>query len=262
MMRALHTATTGLVAQQLNLDVVANNLANVNTSGFKKSRADFKELLYQTQAVAGAQTNLGTQEPVSIQVGLGVAPMGTQRLFTQGSLAATGNALDMAIEGEGFFQVIRENGEIGYTRTGIFHRDSSGTVVTSEGLPLEPSITIPEDATNISISKIGVVSVLTSGSAIPTQVGQVQLARFANPVGLNSLGGNLYAPTPASGDGIIGNPGDGANGTIAHEFIEGSNVNIAEELVNMIIGQRAYEINSKAVQAADEMLQVAASLRR
>jgi len=262
MMRALHTATTGLVGQQLNLDVVANNLANVNTAGFKKSRADFQELLYQTQQIAGTETALGTQEPTSIQVGLGVRPMSTQRLFTQGSLEPTGNALDMAIEGGGFFQVIRENGEVAYSRTGIFHRDSLGNVVTPDGLPLEPAVTVPDDTVSITISKSGTFSVLTGGATTPVQVGQVQLARFANPAGLNSLGGNLYAPTNASGTAVVGNPGEGAFGTIAQEFIEGSNVNIAEELVNMIIGQRAYEINSKAVQAADEMLQVAGNLRR
>lgn len=262
MMRALHTATTGLIGQQLNLDVVANNLANVNTTGFKKGRADFQELLYQTLQVAGAETPLGTQQPTGIQVGLGVKTMSTQRLFTQGSLQSTGNPLDMAIEGDGFFQVVRENGEIAYTRSGVFQRDSLGNIVTSAGLPLEPAVTIPEDTVQITISSSGVISVLAGGAATPTQVGQVQLARFANPTGLTSLGGNLLAPTAASGEPVVGTPGDGAFGSVSQEFIEGSNVNIAEELVNMIVGQRAYEINSKAVQAADEMLQVAANLRR
>ena len=262
MMRALYTATTGLVGQQLSLDVVANNLANVNTTGFKKARADFQELLYQTMQVAGSETTLGTQVPSGLQVGLGVSPQSTQRLFAQGSLQSTGNSLDMAIEGDGFFQVLRDNGEIGYTRAGNFQRDSQGTIVTSDGLPLEPAISIPDDTLQITISKTGVVSVLAGGSSVPTQVGQIELARFANPAGLNSLGSNLYAPTNASGDAVIGNPGDAALGSIAQEFLEGSNVNIAEELVNMIVGQRAYEINSKAVQAADEMLQVAGNLRR
>jgi flagellar basal-body rod protein FlgG len=262
MMRALNTATTGLVSQQLNMDVVANNLANVNTHGFKKARADFQELLYQTLQVAGTQTDLGTQEPTSLQVGLGVRPVATERIFTQGSLESTDNPLDMAIEGDGFFQVIQENGEVAFTRAGVFNRDSLGNVVTPDGLPLEPAITIPDDAVNITISKTGVVSVLTGGSSTPTQVGQVQLARFANPAGLNSLGDNLYAPTAASGDAVVGIPGDTSFGTVAQGFLEGSNVNIAEELVNMIVGQRAYEINSKAVQTADEMLQMANNMRR
>ena len=262
MMRALNTATTGLVSQQLNMDVVANNLANVNTHGFKKARADFQELLYQTLQVAGTQTDLGTQEPTSLQVGLGVRPVATERIFTQGSLESTDNPLDMAVEGDGFFQVIQENGEVAFTRAGVFNRDSLGNVVTPDGLPLEPAITIPDDAVNITISKTGVVSVLTGGSSTPTQVGQVQLARFANPAGLNSLGDNLYAPTAASGDAVVGIPGDTSFGTVAQGFLEGSNVNIAEELVNMIVGQRAYEINSKAVQTADEMLQMANNMRR
>jgi flagellar basal-body rod protein FlgG len=262
MMRALNTATTGLVSQQLNMDVVANNLANVNTHGFKKARADFQELLYQTLQVAGTQTELGTQQPTSLQVGLGVRPVATERIFTQGSLESTDNPLDMAVEGDGFFQVVQENGEVAYTRTGVFNRDSLGNVVTPDGLPLEPAITIPDDAVNITISKTGVVSVLTGGSATPTQVGQVQLARFANPAGLNSLGDNLYAPTDASGDAVVGIPGDTSFGSVAQGFLEGSNVNIAEELVNMIVGQRAYEINSKAVQTADEMLQMANNMRR
>lgn len=262
MMRALDTATTGLVSQQLNMDVVANNLANVNTHGFKKARADFQELLYQTIQVAGTQTDLGTQEPTSLQVGLGVRPAATERIFTQGSLESTENPLDMAVEGDGFFQVVQENGEVAYTRNGVFNRDSLGNVVTPDGLPLEPAITIPDDTVSITISKTGVVSVLTGGATTPTQVGQVQLARFANPAGLNSLGDNLYAPTAASGDAVVGIPGDASFGTVAQGFLEGSNVNIAEELVNMIVGQRAYEINSKAVQTADEMLQMANNLRR
>jgi flagellar basal-body rod protein FlgG len=262
MMRALNTATTGLISQQLNMDVVANNLANVNTHGFKKARADFQELLYQTLQVAGTQTELGTQEPTSLQVGLGVRPVATERIFTQGSLESTDNPLDMAVEGDGFFQVVQENGEVAYTRTGVFNRDSLGNVVTPDGLPLEPAITIPDDTVSITISKTGVVSVLTGGSATPSQVGQVQLARFANPAGLNSLGDNLYAPTDASGDAVVGIPGDTSFGTVAQGFLEGSNVNIAEELVNMIVGQRAYEINSKAVQTADEMLQMANNMRR
>jgi len=262
MMRALNTATTGLVSQQLNMDVVANNLANVNTHGFKKARADFQELLYQTLQVAGTQTDLGTQQPTSLQVGLGVRPVATERIFTQGSLEATDNPLDMAVEGDGFFQVIQENGQVAFTRSGVFNRDSLGNVVTPDGLPLEPAITIPDDAVNITISKTGVVSVLTGGSSTPTQVGQVQLARFANPAGLNSLGDNLYATTAASGDAVVGIPGDTSFGTVAQGFLEGSNVNIAEELVNMIVGQRAYEINSKAVQTADEMLQMANNMRR
>ncbi|MFQ5508837.1 MAG: flagellar basal-body rod protein FlgG [Leptospirillia bacterium] len=262
MMRSLFTATTGLVSQQMNLDVVSNNLANVNTTGFKKSRADFEDLLYQTIQVAGTETTLGTQEPTSVQVGLGVRPLAVERIHTQGSLEGTDNPLDMAIEGEGFFQVIRENGEIGYTRAGIFQRDAVGNVVTPNGLPLEPAITVPSDATDIIISPTGAVSVLQGTSSTQTQIGQIQLARFANDVGLHSLGGNLLAPSAASGDPTVGNPGDPGYGGVTQGFVEGSNVNIAEELVNMIVGQRAYEVNSKAVQTADEMLQLANNLKR
>jgi len=262
MMRALHTATTGLASQQLNMDVVANNLANVNTTGFKKARAEFQELLYQTLEVAGSETALGTQEPTSLQVGLGVRAGSTQRMFTQGSLESTGNPLDVAIEGDGFFQVIRENGEIAYTRAGVFNRDSLGNVVNPDGLPLEPSLSVPDNVTQITISRTGLVSALTGGTTTPVQLGQLELARFANPAGLTSLGGNLYQPSAASGDAITGLPGEDAFGTVAQEFLEGSNVNIAEELVDMIVGQRAYEINSKAVQTVDEMLQMANNMRR
>lgn len=262
MMRALYTSTTGLESQQLNMDVVANNLANVNTTGFKKARAEFEDLLYQTLQVAGAETALGTQQPTSLQVGLGVRAGSTQQQFTQGSLEATGNPLDLAIEGDGFFQVTRENGDIAYTRAGVFNRDSLGNVVNPDGLPLEPALSIPEDTVSITISRTGVVSALTGGSTTPVQLGQLELARFANPAGLTSLGGNLFAPSAASGDPITGLPGESAFGTVAQEFLEGSNVNIAEELVNMIVGQRAYEINSKAVQTVDEMLQIANNMRR
>jgi len=262
MMRALYTATTGLASQQLNMDVVANNLANVNTHGFKKARAEFQELLYQTLQVPGSETELGTQQPASLQVGLGVRPVSTQRMFTQGSLENTGNPLDLAIEGDGFFQIIRENGDVAYSRAGVFNRDALGNVVTPEGLPLEPALSIPDDAVQITISRTGVVSALTGGSTTPVQLGQIELARFANPAGLVSLGGNLYGPSASSGDPIVGLPGESAFGTTAQEFLEGSNVNIAEELVDMIVGQRAYEINSKAVQTVDEMLQMANNMRR
>jgi flagellar basal-body rod protein FlgG len=262
MMRALYIAATGMAAQQLNIDIISNNLANVNTAGFKKSRGDFQDLLYQTIRMAGAPSGTGTQIPSGIQIGSGVRPASVQRIFTSGDFQNTQNALDLAVEGEGFFQVQLPDGTTGYTRAGAFKKDSSGRIVTSDGFPVEPSISIPSDALNTTISANGTISVLQPGNPLPTEVGTIQLARFSNPSGLNSIGRNLFLPTAASGEVIGGAPGESGFGTIAQGFLEASNVNIAEELVNMIVGQRAYEINSKAIQTADEMMRTANEVKR
>lgn len=262
MIRALWTAATGMEAQQLNMDVIANNLANVNSNGFKKSRADFQDILYQTTKVAGATAAGGGEVPTGIQVGLGSKVAAVQKVFTLGDIRSTNNELDLAIEGEGFFQVTQPNGEIGYSRGGAMKMDSTGRLVTSEGLAIEPEVVIPAGATQISIGSDGIVEVLEDGSNTPTEVGTIELARFSNPAGLRSLGHNLYAETISSGAPETGIPGENGMGTISQGYLEGSNVSIMEEMVNMIAGQRAYEINSKAIQTADEMLQMANGLIR
>ena len=262
MMRALYIAATGMEAQQLNIDVISNNLANVNTTGFKKSRGDFQDLLYQTIKMAGSSSGGGTQVPSGIQIGSGVRPASVQKLFTQGDFQNTQNPLDLAIEGDGFFQVTMPDGVTAYTRSGAFKKDSTGRMVTSDGYPVEPSINLPSDAVSITVSASGIISVLQAGNPIPTDVGTLQLIKFSNPTGLNALGRNLFLPTAASGEAITGTPGEAGFGTLAQGFLEASNVNIAEELVNMIIGQRAYEINSKAMQSADEMMRTANEVKR
>lgn len=262
MMRSLYTAATGMEAQRLNIDVVANNLANVNTTGFKRSRADFQDLLYQDEKTAGAAAAEGLQIPSGIQVGLGVRPVAVQKIFAQGDFASTGNPLDLVIEGGGFFQVPKPDGELAYTRAGSFKLNSDGRIVTSDGYPLEPTITIPTNTTSITVGTDGKITVTQPGNNTPTEVGRITLARFSNPAGLKSVGRNLYTPTDSSGEAITGNPGTDGMGTIGQGFLELSNVNVVEEMVNMIASQRAYEINSKAVQASDEMLQVANNLKR
>lgn len=262
MIRSLWTAATGMEAQQLNMDVIANNLANVNSNGFKKSRADFQDILYQTSKVAGATAAGGGEVPTGIQVGLGSKVAAVQKVFTMGDIRTTNNELDLAIEGEGFFQVTQPDGEIGYTRGGAMKMDSTGRLVTSEGLPIAPEVVIPAGATQISIGSDGIVEVLEDGGNTPTEVGTIELARFSNPAGLKSLGHNLYAETISSGAAETGIPGEGGMGSVSQGYLEGSNVSIMEEMVNMIAGQRAYEINSKAIQTADEMLQMANGLIR
>lgn len=262
MMRSLYTAATGMEAQRLNIDVVANNLANVNTTGFKRSRADFQDLLYQDEKTAGAAAAEGLQIPSGIQVGLGVRPVAVQKIFAQGDFASTGNPLDLVIEGGGFFQVPKPDGELAYTRAGSFKLNSDGRIVTSDGYPLEPTITIPTNTTSITVGTDGKITVTQPGNNTPTEVGRITLARFSNPAGLKSVGRNLYTPTDSSGEAITANPGTDGMGTIGQGFLELSNVNVVEEMVNMIASQRAYEINSKAVQASDEMLQVANNLKR
>ncbi len=261
MIRALWTAATGMQAQQLNMDVIANNLANVNSSGFKKSRADFQDILYQTTRNAGLGVG-GDEVPTGVQVGLGARVAAVQKVFTTGDFIQAENELDLAIEGAGFFQVTLPDGTDAYTRSGALKKDSTGRLVTSDGFPLVPEVVIPEGATAISIGSGGNVEVLIDGETIATEVGVLELIRFGNPMGLKSLGRNLYAETPTTGAPIAGNPGEAGFGTLSQGFLEGSNVNIMEEMVNMIAGQRAYEVNSKTIKTADEMLSMTSQLVR
>jgi flagellar basal-body rod protein FlgG len=261
MIRSLYIATTGMAAQQTSIEVISNNLANVSTTGFKKSSAEFHELLYQTFRSAGAPRTSGVL-PVGIQIGLGVHTMSAHKTFRQGDLDHTDNDLDMAIEGEGFFQVTMPDGSTGYTRAGNFKLNDEGSIVTAEGLQLLPSISVPNGMTHISISPEGVVSGQPAGTNLETTLGTIELARFANPAGLDSLGRNLYKDTVASGGPITGVPDKEGFGQLEQGFLESSNVNIAEEMVRMIVAQRAYELNSKAIQTSDEMLSLVNSLKR
>ena len=254
MIRALYTAASGMNAQQTNIDNVAHNLANVNTTGFKKSRVEFEDLVYQEMRAAGASASASTEAPVGLEVGLGTRAVATARNFTSGNLQSTGAPYDLAIEGDGFFQISLPNGTVGYSRAGQFHTDAQGLMVTAEGYPLEPNITIPANATTVSISKDGVVSASVAGQTAIQTLGTIELATFTNAAGLRPLGGNLFAPTTASGEPETGSPGTDARGTLAQGVLEDSNVSVVEEMVNMIIGQRAYEANSRVVKAADEML--------
>jgi flagellar basal-body rod protein FlgG len=262
MIRALYTAATGMEAQQLNIDVIANNLANVSTTGFKKSRADFQDLMYQTLKEPGSLATGTTNVPTGIQVGLGVKPAAVQRVHLQGDFDQTSNPLDVAIEGDGFLQVTLPDGNTAYTRSGALKLDSTGSVVTSEGDPITPQITIPNGAESITIGNDGTVSVLLPGQSAPSQVGQIQTVRFANPAGLRAEGRNLFRETGTSGTPALGTPGQDGLGQLSQGFLEGSNVSVVEELVAMISGQRAYEINSRAITAADEMLRTVSSLGR
>ena len=262
MIRALYTSSSGMQAQQLNLDAVANNLANVNTAGFKRTRVDFQDLLYQTYRAPGTAGAQGTVIPTGIQVGHGTRPVATQRIFSQGDFQQTENPLDLVIEGNGFFQVLRPDGTTAYSRAGAFKKDGTGRVVTSDGYPLQPGITIPADATAVTIASDGTVSVTVSGQSSAQQVGTLQLARFTNPAGLLSVGRSLFTPTQASGDAVVANPGAEGMGTLGQGFLEQSNVKVVEEMVAMITTQRAYEANAKAIQTADEMLGMSNNLRR
>ncbi len=262
MIRALFTAATGMQAQQLNLDTIANNLANVNTTGFKRNRVDFQDLLYQTLRPAGTRMAGGVEVPTGIQVGHGTRPVATQKIWSQGNFQQTENPLDLVIEGDGFFQVTRPDGTIAYTRAGAFKRDSQGQIVNSDGYVLQPALTIPEGTTSISIGSDGTVSVITAGQSTPQQLGQIELARFMNPAGLNAIGKNLFLPTAASGQATTGTPGLDGFGTINQGFLEMSNVSVVEEMVQMIAAQRAFEVNSKAIRSADEMLAISNNLSR
>ncbi len=256
MIRALYTAASGMNAQQLNLDNIANNLSNSSTSGFQQRRLQFTDLLYQNQVMPGSAATQQTTVASGMQIGLGVQPGSTEILQTQGDLTTTGNPLDIAIQGAGFFQVLLPNGQTGYTRAGSFQMDAQGNVVTAGGNPLQPGITIPTNATNISVGSDGTVTVTLPGQTLASKVGNIQNAMFANPGGLNSVGGNIYLPTAASGDAIVGAPGGTEGlGTLQQNSLEQSNVSVVEQFVEMIVAQRSYESNSRVVKAADEMLQ-------
>ncbi len=259
MFRSLQVAATGMVAQETKLDTIANNLANSNTNGYKRQDAEFEDLLYQTQR--SAPTTPGGVAPSGIQVGSGARVVATSRSFSQGALIQTGNPLDVAIEGSGFIAVTRKAGEMGYTRAGSLKVDAQGRIVTSDGLAVEPSINVPPDATSISIASDGTVSALTPGQRAPTQLGQIQLVTFPNPNGLEAAGHNIYTASAASGEPSAGAPGADGRGTLLQGALEGSNVEVVNEMIGLIRTQRAYEINSKVIAAADEMLRKATDLR-
>lgn len=263
-MRSLWTASTGMIAQQFNIDTISNNLSNVNTTGFKKNRADFEDLLYHTVLMAGTPATANSEVPTGIQVGHGVKTAATQKIFSQGSLQNTENKLDLAITGEGFFKIQLYDGSMAYTRDGSFKVDSQGQIVNSNGYLLEPPLTLPEGTLHneISISQEGRVTVKVGGNNNPIELGQLTIYRFVNPAGLQAIGGNLYKVTQASGDEIAGQPGFNGYGALQQGFLEMSNVKVVEEMVNMIVAQRAYETNSKAIQTSDSMLSTAINLKR
>ncbi|MDM0122619.1 MULTISPECIES: flagellar basal-body rod protein FlgG [Variovorax] len=260
MIRSLYIAKTGLDAQQTQLDVVSNNLANVGTTGFKRSRAVFEDLMYQNMRQVGGQTSDQTRLPSGLQLGTGVRVVATERLHSQGNLTKTDNPKDVAINGGGFFQVLMPDGTTSYTRDGSFQTNAEGQLVTASGFQIQPQITIPQNATSITVARDGTVSVTQAGSTATVQVGQLQLATFLNPTGLQSMGENLYTETDASGAANVVVPGLEGAGILTQGYVEASNVNVVEELVNMIATQRAYEINSKAVQTSDQMLAKLAQL--
>ncbi len=251
---ALWIAKTGLDAQQTRMSVISNNLANVNTMGFKQSRAVFEDLLYQNVRQAGGQSSQDTVLPSGLMLGTGVRTVATEKMFSQGNLVQTENSLDVAIQGKGFFQVLRPDGSLGYTRDGSFQKDAQGQLVTSSGYLVQPAISIPEDTLTVTVGRDGVVSVMQPGQAAPTQVGQLQLADFVNPAGLQPMGENMFLETASSGAPQVGNPGLNGIGSLVQGALESSNVNVVEEMVNMIEAQRAYELNSKAISTVDQML--------
>ena len=255
MLKALKTAATGMDAQQRKLDITANNLANVNTTGFKKSRAEFQEMLYTQQRAAGKGN------PTGVEIGSGVANGATQKSFVQGTLEATENPLDVAIEGDGFFRVTKENGDAAFTRAGAFKVDAAGSLVTADGHMVDPGITIPSEATAINITRDGTINVVLDGETSEIEVGRLELTRFQNPAGLRSMGRGLFEPTEASGLPTTGTPGEDGLGAISQGFLEGSNVQVTEEMISMIVSQRAYEVNSKVIRTADEMLRAATNVR-
>jgi len=263
MIRALYSAASGMTAQQMNVDNIAHNLANANTSGYKMRRAQFQDLLYQTVVQPGSAAGQQTTVPTGLQVGLGTRTSSNEIIFTQGSFAQTDNPLDMVIQGKGFFQIRRASGELAYTRSGAFHLDRDGNICTQDGNLLEPQITLPSATQQISIGQDGTVSYTLPGQAAAQQAGQIQLATFVNPAGLNSIGGNLYMPTDASGDATVGTPGGQEGlGTVLQGYTEQSNVSVVEEFINLIVAQRGYEANSKVVKAADDMYQQVNNLTR
>ncbi|MFD2366400.1 flagellar basal-body rod protein FlgG [Pseudoduganella sp. GCM10020061] len=255
MIRSLFIAKTGLEAQQTQLDVITNNLSNVSTNGFKRSRAVFEDLLYQNVRQPGAQSSQQTNLPSGLQIGTGVRAVATERIFTQGNPQATGNSKDLMINGSGFFQVLLPDGTTGYTRDGSFQSDANGQLVTSSGYVIQPSITVPPNAQTITVARDGTVSVTLPNTAAPAQIGSLQLATFVNPAGLEAKGENIYVETGASGTANVNTPGTNGAGVLMQGYVETSNVNVVEEMVNMIQTQRAYEINSKAITTSDQMLQ-------
>jgi flagellar basal-body rod protein FlgG len=262
MLRALYSAASGMTAQQMNVDNIANNLANANTTGYKARRAQFQDLIYQTVVQPGSASGQQTTVPTGLQLGLGTRPASNEILFSQGSFSQTENPLDLVIQGKGFFQIRRPSGDLAYTRSGAFHLDKDGNVVTQDGNALEPAINLPTAAQQVTIAQDGTVSYTLQGQSASQQVGQIQLATFVNPAGLNSIGGNLYTQTDASGDPTVGTPGgqEGA-GSVLQGYTEQSNVSVVEEFINLIVAQRGYEANSKVVKAADEMYQQVNNLR-
>jgi flagellar basal-body rod protein FlgG len=261
MLRALNIAATGMAAQQTELESISNNIANVNTTGFKKQRVEFQDLLYQTVRAAGTATSATTQSPTGLQLGSGVRVAGTSRMFSEGNILVTDNPLDVAIEGDGFFVVQRTDGTPGYTRTGDLKKDSQGQLVTSEGMPLDPPIIVPMDAAAVSIGSDGTVTAVLPQQATPVNIGQITIASFVNPSGLNATGHNLFTATAASGEPQIGSPGTEGRGALLQGSLEKSNVDVVAEMVGLISTQRAYEVNSKIITTADEMLRAATQMR-
>lgn len=262
MIRALYTAATGMNAQEINVATISNNIANVNSTGYKKSRAEFQDLLYQNLRLVGTLSPNGNQIPTGSQLGLGTKLGSVAKIYTQGDFIQTQNQLDLAITGKGFFQIALPDGTIAYTRAGSFKMNNTGQVVTADGLPLEPAITIPQDALQISIDQNGSVAVTQPGAVAPTVLGTIQLATFQNQAGLQAIGNNAFQQTDASGAPTVGNPNSDDRGKTQQGFLEMSNVSVVEEMVNLISAQRAYEMNSRTVQTADEMLQTANNMKR
>ncbi|RKX29637.1 MAG: flagellar basal body rod protein FlgG [Candidatus Zixiibacteriota bacterium] len=262
MIKAMRTAASGMVAQQMNVDNIANNLANVNTTGFKRSKIEFQDVLYQNYRKAGTTSALGSEVPTGLAIGYGARASATSRQFSGGTLSPTGNPLDLAISGDGFFQIQHPNGTIAYTRDGAFKISGDGRIVNADGFFLDPGISIPQDATAISVATDGTVEVMVAGQADPTTVGQIELARFVNPAGLEALGRNLLIATRASGDPLTDIPTQSGLGQVDQGYLEMSNVEVVDEMVNMIVAQRAYEMNSKAIQTADDMSSIANNLKR
>jgi len=261
MFRSLHIAATGMAAQETHLEAISNNISNGNTVGYKKQRVDFEDLLYQTVRAPGAATGQNTVSPTGLQVGTGVRVLSTSRIYSQGAINVTNNPLDVAIEGDGFFVVQRNDGTPAYTRAGALRTDPQGRIVTPEGFPLDPPITIPANSTNITIAANGKVTVTLPNEKDPSEVGQLQTAAFVNPAGLNAIGHNLLTATIASGEAQVGEPGTDGRGALLQGAVEQSNVDIVEEMVGLISAQRSYEINSKVITTADDMLRAATQLR-
>ncbi len=261
MMRSLWTAATGMVAQQTNIDVISNNLANVNTTGFKKSRAEFEDLMYQTLSIAGALNEGGNRIPTGIQIGMGVRPVTVHKFFSQGAFQNTGNSLDVSIEGQGFFKLTDPNGDPVYTRAGNFKLDNNGRIVSANGYPLQPEFTVPATTANVVITATGRISAMDK-AGVELAGADITTYNFVNPAGLNAVGRNLYVETEGSGTATSGTPGESNFGTLAQGFLEGSNVEMVDEMVGLIIGQRAYEVNSKALTTSDTILQTAINVKR